>query len=102
MKNLLLLLAILSLAGCSTTTVQELSDQARARDNNPNEYSYKDGAAAGCSSGGNATGNWTKSFQKDVKKYINDQYYKSGWDDGFAQCKAQGEQVNGVIRDSIR
>lgn len=82
--------------------VNKLADEARFKDAQPNEYAYKLGANHGCDSGSNATGNYTKKFTKDINQYVKDQYYKSGWDDGFAQCKGQGEMINGVINNSVR
>jgi CO dehydrogenase nickel-insertion accessory protein CooC1 len=65
------------------------------------DASYNMGTQHGCEAGGNATGDYTKAFKKDVDRYINDQYYKTGWDDGFQQCKAQGEIINRAIQDSL-
>jgi hypothetical protein len=65
------------------------------------EASYNAGVQHGCSSGNNASGDYSKQFKKDVDKYIGDQYYKTGWDDGFQQCKAQGEIINRAISDSL-
>lgn len=103
--NKLILVLIITLTGCATyepiSTVERLSNEARARDSNPNKYAYSLGQEHGCSSGSNATGNYTKTFYKDVDQYVQSPYYKSGWDDGFAQCKGQGELINGVITNSL-
>lgn len=111
MKRIILLLA-LTQAGCSNDLqswykesdnrkVEQLAEEARQRDANPNQYSYKLGMQHGCDSGGNASGNYTKQFSKDIDKYVKDAYYKSGWDDGFAQCKGQGEMINDAINKSL-
>lgn len=55
----------------------------------------------GCESGKNAAGESWHKFQKDVDRYIKDQYYKAGWDDGYAKCKAESDRINGVITDSL-
>lgn len=113
MKNIAIVLSLIVLSGCVTPydnwshnykneKVEKLADEARLRDSKPNEYAYKLGAGHGCDSGSNATGNYEKRFTKDVNQYVKDVYYKSGWDDGFAQCKGRGEMINGVINNSIR
>jgi hypothetical protein len=105
---------LLLLTGCTTQSYAEwdqnrrnaeidrLSAQANQRDSNPTKYAYDEAAQHGCSSGSNATGDFTKKYYKDVDRYIKDPYYKNGWDDGFNQCKGQGELINGVINNSVR
>ena len=107
MKKLLIL--TMMLAGCSTydydahnrDKVERLANQARAQRANPTQYAYNEGKSHGCDSGSNATGNYAKQFQKDIDRYVKDQYYKMGWDDGFAQCKGQGQLINDVITNSF-
>ena len=55
----------------------------------------------GCESGKNASGETWHKFQKDVDRYIKDPYYKTGWDDGYAKCKAQSDNINNIITDSL-
>ena len=114
MKNLSFLFLLGLLSGCGQPYWQQsyderrnaevirLGEEAKQRDTNPNKFAYTDGQKDGCSSGNNATGNYVYTFKKDVDRYIGNQYYKSGWDDGFAQCKGQGELINDVITNTLR
>lgn len=77
--------------------ISRLSEQAKQRDTKPNEYAYNEGTKHGCNSGHNTGGNWTYQFQKDVDQYVKNEYYKTGWNDGFAKCKAMEDQVRDVI-----
>ena len=55
----------------------------------------------GCESGKNVSGDTWHPYTKDVDKYVQDAYYKAGWDDGFNKCKAESDRINGIISDSI-
>lgn len=50
---------------------------------------YVEGYRAGCGSGYVAGGHPYASAAKDVNRYLSDQVYKVGWDDGFATCKGR-------------
>lgn len=95
------------MSGCADSPYHRWAEESRIQEINalssktPEQQSYESGSINGCDSGANASGNYAKSFYKDVNKYIKDVYYKSGWDDGFAKCKAQGEMINNVINKSI-
>lgn len=54
---------------------------------------YVDGYRDGCGSGYVATGHLYASAAKDVERYISDQVYKIGWDDGFATCKGSYDSI---------
>jgi hypothetical protein len=86
----------------NTSEVERLAEESRQRDNNPNTYNYNLGTRDGCSSGKNATGSLGYAFTKNVDLYVGNPYYKSGWDDGMIKCKTEGENLNNIIRDSIR
>jgi hypothetical protein len=112
MKTIIALITLATLTGCGGSywerqeadrinKLDALSEQARQRDSNPNETAYNDGAKAGYSSGLNTTGDWTSPFIKDVTKYVDNKYYKAGWDDGFAKGKGIGDQSNRIIDHSI-
>lgn len=105
----------ISLAGCGQPYWQQSYDQRRNDEvlrlseeaktqasQTPNRRNYDQGEKDGCASGNNATGDYTSKFTKNVDMYIGNQYYKSGWDDGFAKCKGQGEMINGVINSTVR
>lgn len=66
-----------------------------------NSGTYDMAVNQGCESGKNAAGQSWHKFQKDVDKYINDPYYKNGWDDGFAQCKGEADNVNRAVDDAL-
>jgi hypothetical protein len=107
-----LLLTIMFLSGCASyeeraenrriEKIEKLSEEARQRDNNPNQYNYQLGEQDGCSSGKNATGSLGYAFTKNIDLYVSNPYYKSGWDDGMIKCKTEGENMNNIIRDSVR
>ncbi len=82
--------------------INQLSEQARMKDSNPNEYAFQQGANHGCNSGYSAGGDITKSYQKDVEQYIKNEYYKTGWNDGYAKCKAVADLAGQAIDNSLR
>jgi hypothetical protein len=109
--KILILFFVINLTACVTdyaeysesrriNKIEALAEEARQRDNNPNQYNYNLGMEHGCNSGGNASGNYAKQHMKNIDLYVKDAYYKSGWDDGFNQCKAQGQLINDVITNS--
>ncbi|KQT42227.1 hypothetical protein ASG44_05540 [Methylophilus sp. Leaf459] len=110
--NLLTLILALMLNGCVTRSDpylkssskggEHLAQEARQRDQRPNEQKYQLGSREGCNAGRNASGAWGTSFTKNDDLYVNNQNYKTGWDDGFAKCKAEGDNLNNIIRDSVR
>lgn len=55
----------------------------------------------GCISGKRDAGQTWREFSKDVDRYIADPYYKNGWDDGYRQCKADIDRINGAIDDAF-
>lgn len=81
--------------------INQLSDQARMKDARPNEYAYNEGNRHGCSSGANTGGDWTQKFIKDIDQYVKNEYYKTGWNDGFAKCKAISDDAARIIDHSI-
>jgi hypothetical protein len=55
----------------------------------------------GCISGKRDAGQTWRELTKDIDKYVGDPYYKSGWDDGYRQCKADLDRINGAIDDAF-
>jgi hypothetical protein len=55
---------------------------------------YADGYHDGCLTGKQAI-NGIGVFHKDVPRYTKEQYYSTGWEDGYRQCAstAQNEQT---------
>ncbi len=72
-----------------------LSTSAHAENNKAN---YEIGANDGCQSGIN---DWLHPFKKDVDLYINDEYYKTGWNDAFVKCKADSDKMGKIINESF-
>ncbi len=110
MRKLLIILFI-SLTACAGSywerqenarheEIIRLGEEAKQKKSNPNEASYKEGSVHGCQSGRNVSGSFT-SFQKNIDEYVKNPYYKSGWDDGFSKCKAQGDRDNRAIDDAV-
>jgi hypothetical protein len=97
---------LLLLTGCSTQSYAEWDqnrrnaeiDRLSAQANQPaSERDYNEGTQHGYESGLNTTGDWTRKFQKNIDKYVDNKYYKAGWDDGFAKGKGLGDSVNNSI-----
>lgn len=86
MHRIAALLFLLLLCGCEST-----HDYLIAQGYPP---AFADGFQAGCSSGREAAGAISGGFSKDVPRYLADNRYSTGWDDGFRQCQglAQSEQ----------
>lgn len=86
MPRLPLLILALLLGGCAST-----HDQLLAQGYPP---AFADGFEDGCGSGREAAGAISGGFRKDVPRYLADERYSSGWEDGFRQCQglAQSEQ----------
>jgi hypothetical protein len=106
MKTIFALLAAITLNGCASQNYAEWDQNRRnaeierlsAQANQPaSEKDYNEGSQHGYDSGLNTTGDWTRKFQKNVDKYVDNKYYKAGWDDGFAKGKGLGDSVNNSI-----
>lgn len=68
----------------------------------PTQTAYNEGVKHGCSSGYNTGGDWTSAFQKDIDKYVKDEYYKTGWNDGFTKCKGIADLAGQSIDNSLQ
>lgn len=55
----------------------------------------------GCESGKNEAGDAWHKYEKDVDRYVKDEYYKAGWDDGYRKCRAEADRINNAISDSL-
>ncbi|MGJ7513444.1 hypothetical protein ACSFE6_03760 [Pseudomonas baetica] len=71
---------LLLIAGCQTTHEDLIAKGY------PPEFA--DGFDDGCSSGRQAAGAISGEFRKNVPRYLKDQNYAEGWNDGFRQCQA--------------
>ena len=102
-----LIVFVLILSGCGESfyernvRLNQEAETSRQNSLSPNQKIYEQAAQHGYNSGKNATGSFNQ-FQKDIELYVNNPYYKSGWDDGFQKGKAEGENMNAIIRDSVR
>jgi len=65
------------------------------------EQAYVRGQHDGCDMGKKASGAWINA-NKDIDAYVKDRYYKVGYDEGFIQCKSEGDRINQIINDNIR
>lgn len=81
--------------------IDRLAEQAKQRDNKPNEYNYKLGMQDGCESGKFASGTLGHKQSKNVDLYVNNAYYKNGYDDAYDKCKTEGDQLKRAITDSL-
>lgn len=59
---------------------------------------YKAGYHDGCSSGYVAAGHPYSKYIKDVNRFMSDQVYKIGWDDGFVTCKGDYDSIGRIPR----
>jgi hypothetical protein len=82
-KSALALLAVFMscalLIGCQSTRERLLAQGYPAP--------YASGFEDGCGSGRQAAGALGE-FHKNVRVYLDDRQYATGWDDGFRQCQA--------------
>ena len=72
-----IVLAVVALAGCSTS-----SDRAP-----PGPPEYRQGYAAGCDSGYAAALHPYYRSRRDWPMYRGNQLYRTGWDEGYGACK---------------
>ena len=71
------------------------------KEQNPNQYNYKLGMQDGCESGKFASGTPGHAQSKNVDLYVNNAYYKNGYDDAYDKCKTEGDQLKRAITDSL-
>lgn len=85
------------LSGCVASQAESARDRLIQRG-----YSaaYADGFSHGIQSGKAAAGNPYASMQKDPKRYREEDDYKQGYDDGFAQGKGEYEAIKRSV-DSL-
>lgn len=106
MKHLILI--SLFLTGCYTNPSNNMTlddytsvNKTANNSNSSNDGLYQSAMKDGCSSGKNSSGmNW-HAFSKNVDMYVNNPYYKNGWDDGFTKCKTEGDNLERAITDSL-
>lgn len=55
---------------------------------------YAMGTKDGCSSG-------NQIFTKDIKAYVEQPYYKAGYDDGFTECKRKQDYKDSIVNDAV-
>lgn len=87
----LLLAALLLTSGCVSTQMNMQRDGLLRR-GYPAEYA--DGYADGYGSGLSAAGNPYASTTKNVDRYLADEKYKMGWNDGFNAGKGNYESIS--------
>ena len=63
---------------------------------------YAAGYADGCTSGKQAGGSMFDEFKKNPTRYSSDKQYKSGWDDGFRQCKSEQKAIAQSVQNAQR
>jgi hypothetical protein len=96
MKTANLLRAVVALSACVilSACVGTQADSARDRlIQRGYSAAYADGFAHGLQSGKSAAGHPYASLQKDPKRYREEDEYKQGYDDGFAQGKGEYEGI---------
>lgn len=86
---------LLALAGC---VGQQMTMQRDSLLKRGYPVEYADGYGDGYGSGLAAAGNPYAQTTKNVDRYINDQKYKTGWDDGFNAGKGSYESTSRALR----
>lgn len=89
MKRALLILALLSLAGCANMTELSHKQTKQRLMNQGQSEGYAEAYADGCQSGEGAAGVPGADFRKNVKAFSGYELYRQGWNDGFAMCKTE-------------
>jgi hypothetical protein len=74
------LFAVLGVAACGS-----IEDTLIERGQTP---AYAKGYADGCASGNEAAGGLFAQNRKDASRHGTDEEYTTGWDAGFAKCRA--------------
>ena len=78
-------LSVLLVAALAATACGSVEDNLIELGHPPG---YARGYADGCDSGNEAAGGLFAQSRKDASRYGADQEYTSGWDAGFATCRA--------------
>jgi hypothetical protein len=65
------------------------------------EYLYTIAKEEGCSSAKSDGGYPFASFKKDVEKYVKRPYYQTGWQDGYAKCKASMDDTRAIVNRTM-
>jgi len=58
---------------------------------------YRMGFLSGCASGKAAAGSPYHVFLKDAQRAMDEPMYAAAWNDGFAVCKSEREQVDRIM-----
>lgn len=82
--------ASLVFSGCVASQAESARDRLIQRGYS---VAYADGFSHGLQSGKAAAGHPYASLEKDPKRYRDDNDYKQGYDDGFAQGKGEYEAI---------
>jgi hypothetical protein len=75
--------------------------ESKQKQDEPNKYNYNLGLKDGCDSGNLAGGSVTGRQAKNVELYVNNVYYKNGYDDAYSKCKNESDQLNRAITESL-
>jgi hypothetical protein len=90
-------LAVMLLATVGCVTQQMEMERSRLLQRGfPPEYA--DGYGDGYGSGMRAAGNPYAKTVKNIERYLRDEKYKLGWDDGFATGKGSYESTTRALR----
>ena len=79
---------LISLTGCVTSM-----DRVNREVGEHQPISYREGYQHGCNSGYVAAGHPYYRFEKDMDRHLNNELYRSGWNDGFLVCKGKYESI---------
>jgi len=93
--SVIALLIAATFAGCVGTQMN-MQRENLLRRGYPAEYA--DGYGDGYGSGLSAAGNPYAQTTKNVTRYLEDQKYKTGWDDGFQAGKGSYEATSRALR----
>ena len=94
-SSVLLVSALFALSGCVGAQMEMQRDSLLKRGYPPE---YADGFGDGYGSGLSAAGNPYAQTTKNINRYLEDQKYKMGWDDGFSNGKGGYDAITNSLR----
>ncbi len=89
-----LVIGAMVLAGCAPQGEQIMIQNARGAE-------YSRGYADGCASGRHVAGNMEVNATRDTLLFLNDSQYKSGWNQGFKECKFREKKIAKLPQESL-
>ena len=90
-KKFLIIIAVASgilLSGCQAMREQRVNDLRKTAFQRTSSPDYADGFVNGCDSAMSS-----HSFTKDMKRFMNNKFYNTGWTDGYMHCEKKNKEM---------